>query len=597
MINEVTNDTNTALFANTSHFHPQLRPPSTMPPTSYDGSNCTPGLSSDDPPDLLASLISTSLELAYVLEDLRQLGGAIDSPGFGTKRAELHRRLNELQSLTRTLPPEILITIFHYASPLVDFTPSKTQFVSKGQSNMPESHVQITLSQVCSYWRRIIQSTPEFWSTAVIKVKQTSLSVQRKNSLLQLYLDNVSSMLISLQLELSIVNSPNHSMLGYDELLPIIDSISGRAQKFKLLNLISPLATWVPRISSKFINLEHFLIQDVIDGDDLEMIFGALPIQPPTTIPNLRQMYFCQSQANHLPIITWKPNVHCHTVTVLCMDNLPLKTCVHFLTACPNLTEYRCRLSSSVIDGDIKIPHLNFPHMRIFHAPCSLYNIVSSHLHFPRLETLGLGLGLGRKDRILDPIFTFLRRLPTTWSILTLTFLNMPEESTSSSNSTIFMRRVKKIFGCIPHHVQSLHLLEISHTALAIVLEALGNTTTQVFIPGLRHIYLDTTYLPAVYSVDPDDLNDYEGTRRRRLSILNNPKLLMKMLWARKEQLIGDSFWLEMSSKDGFYWCHVERSLCQLTSTGIPVRLTQGGKTVEPMRGMYGDLCNPRCSR
>lgn len=100
----------------------------------------------------------------------------------------------------------------------------------------------------------------------------------------------------------------------------------------------------------------------------------------------------------------------------------------------------------------------------------------------------------------------------------------------------------------------------------------------QVFIPGLRHIYLETNYLPTVYCMDSDD--DYEGGRRRRLSILTNPKLFVKMLWARKAQIEGGEFWFEMSSEDGMYWYYVEKSLRELRSAGVSVRITQGGELV-----------------
>lgn len=571
--------------------------PFTMSPTSYNGSHCTPGILSDSPldPPRASLTCAQSLELASVLGEVRQLHVPSNSSGLETQQAELHRRLNELHSLTRALPTEVLITIFHFTFPPIDFTPSTTQFTSGSIPNVPERHAQITFSRVCCYWRHIIQSTPEFWSTAVIKVKRTPLSLQRKNSLLQLYLDNVSSMRISLELDFGVVPTAHLLKYEYMEVLPIFHSILDRAHKFKLLSLILPLSSWIPHISSAFTNLEDYRIQDVVKDKSVRHS-DRLSI-PLSTMPNLRHLYLHQTQPMQIPVR--RQLCHHPTIAALCMHNLPLNTCLHMLIACPNLVEYRCRPSGSTLADGTQIPRLHFPHMKIFYAPGSFYHRIAHNLHLPVVETLGLGLSSNYNDGILSPIIAFLQHLPATWSTFTLTFLHripIPWDTSSSYSSAVsrLIEVVKKIFRCIPHHVRSLHLLKVSHVGPGIIFKALGDTTTRVFISGLRHIYLDTSCLPSVYSMDSDGFdNSYEVRREGRLSVFTSPKLFVKMLQARKEQLTGGEFWLEVETEDGMYWCHVEKSLQEfIRSTGISVRITQAGMPVRSLKDVYGNLGN-----
>lgn len=557
-----------------------------MSTTSHDNSHCTSGLPSDTRPDLLTPLITVeNPELASIMEDLRQLAVAIGCPSVKMKQAQLHRRLNELQSTSRALPLEVLTTIFHFASPPVDFNPSTSRFVSAGASFTPESHVHITLlSRVCWYWRCIIQSTPGFWSTAVIKIRRTPLSVQNKNSLLQLYLNNASNMLISLKLELNVaIHLPECTPLGYMELKPILDSILDRAEQFKLLSLISPFASWIPHISSNFTNLEDYRLEDTL----IDQIASPLSLSL-STIPKLRQIYFRQHMGYHIPIIP--PPDHCGTVTVLCMHNMPMDICVQMLILCPNLIEYRCHPSAFILSIGTQIPRLYFPHMKTFHAPCSFYDtIVSYHLHLPVIETLGLGISSVNNSGVSSQVITFLQHLPTTWSILTITFLHylhMPDTLTALSSNPRVLRLVglvKNIFRHIPPNIRSLHLPEMSHGGLAIILQALCDTAMPVFIPGLRHIYFDANHLPKIYRLASDGRdNDDERGRARRLSFFINPKLFFRMLWARKAQLEGSEFWLEMKEEDGLYWFHVEKKLQKLRSAGISARITQDEYWLSP---------------
>lgn len=78
-------------------------------------SRCGLSLAADDRPPLSTTPPNITDELTLVQGKLRQLEDTIHS--LNTQRITLLRKLNELQSTPRKLPPEILSTIFHHASP------------------------------------------------------------------------------------------------------------------------------------------------------------------------------------------------------------------------------------------------------------------------------------------------------------------------------------------------------------------------------------------------------------------------------------------------------------------------------------------------
>ena len=80
------------------------------------------------------------------------------------KEYDLKRKINQLHSpIIRQLPPDVASTIFGFCLP--DFTDDQLIPYIKEDLSFP-----LSFGAICSYWREIAWTTPNLWSTLVVRV-------------------------------------------------------------------------------------------------------------------------------------------------------------------------------------------------------------------------------------------------------------------------------------------------------------------------------------------------------------------------------------------------------------------------------------------
>lgn len=500
--------------------------------------------------DLSSPALSTDEEISAILEQTQRLDDSISL--LNARRAELLQRLNELRSSTKPLPPEILSTIFRHICPPIDF--AAADFVEEDEDGVPETHDQITLGAVSRYWRQVVRTTPQLWTTATINV--TRKNAQRKANLIQLYLSNTGSMPVSLALHIF----PGHwKLITEPELQPIFTAIWEGAHKFKLLSMCSLPINWINWLSADFTHLEDLRLKWA--WNDREQDHFGPQTTPLPNIPRLRQMNLWGT-----PICV-PPGPSCDTVTILRLVDMPLHVCIQLLILCPNLVEYHSLQSS--VENDATNPELHhsmtFPHMKVFHTSCSTafsFTSILPFLQFPVLESFGLELG--PREEGLEALSLFLRRLPTTWSTLEIRGFGYDRELLDA------------VFRSTPYHVQSLHLPEIDGWHFGSVLQALRITPSDAYMPGLRRIHINSASQSLQY------MEGFDYT-------FSTPELFLDMLSERKGQLDGH-FTLEIETDNWMLWEEHRAKLQRLVFGGFRLRILMSGKLIQCLQEAYDIL-------
>ncbi|KAF9443286.1 hypothetical protein P691DRAFT_609822, partial [Macrolepiota fuliginosa MF-IS2] len=114
----------------------------------------------------------TQDEITLVQDRICVLESKIAS--LNEERAQLLRRCNELRSpVKKYLPPEVLSNIFQFAcSDALTKSHANTNVLMQTlpydidlpnwKSNGP--YLPVVLGSVCSFWRQVVQSTPQVWT-------------------------------------------------------------------------------------------------------------------------------------------------------------------------------------------------------------------------------------------------------------------------------------------------------------------------------------------------------------------------------------------------------------------------------------------------
>lgn len=261
------------------------------------------------------------------------------------ERANLLRRRNEISSITKHTPPDILSLIFLYASPPIPFESRKFDSsdlkadsyvsnyhdISNYEANGP--YFPLTLSAVSFYWRRVVQSTPELWNTIVIEVRERT--AQSHACLLKLYLENAGGYPCSVQLDFRREQKLKFHQLSTQAsvekaLRPIEDVLFAPQYTDKIINLrlAAPPRNWIPLISSRFTRLEDLRI--------------GWPVNECLSCPSSDRFYLGNSP--HLQSLTIDGIVQLFTlptiqITKLNLSRLPINHCLTVVFQCQNLRE------------------------------------------------------------------------------------------------------------------------------------------------------------------------------------------------------------------------------------------------------------------
>jgi hypothetical protein len=91
------------------------------------------------------------------------------------------RDVNNTQAETRSLPLEILSAIFEFACPPIDFNDRFINWLPGFDTFRTQATFHFTLAAVCQYWREIILSTPQLWTTITLRPDRPGYSIEKRD--------------------------------------------------------------------------------------------------------------------------------------------------------------------------------------------------------------------------------------------------------------------------------------------------------------------------------------------------------------------------------------------------------------------------------
>lgn len=226
------------------------------------------------------------------------------------------REWNWLRAHTRVLPTEILSLVFSFVHTPVP------------QDKYPRYPI-INLAAVCSFWRKIIFGTPQFWTFAIITFKDCA-DVYSKTGLLKRYLVNSGNLGLFIGLSFGLSFQDEECKIPLRCLVdPSVDRlIWENARRITSLDLQAPpsLNAWKLLI----LHLPHLQIFSFKPADSDTDAQGVL--QLPGT-PHLSHVY--------LKSFSGKIILPSDNITTLSLDSVPVERCFQLLFQCPNLTSYK----------------------------------------------------------------------------------------------------------------------------------------------------------------------------------------------------------------------------------------------------------------
>lgn len=261
-------------------------------------------------------------------DDCEENTTQLRSPGFdktGPSRPPISRvvalrKRNATQPTIGQLPGEILSLIFQAACPPAVFGADK-----KGQPSVKVGHslVHIVLSQVCAFWRGVVQTTPQLWTH--ITLYFNLVKFDHAASLLLQFLNKSGDLPLILIFHFSSdLTIPINSLLRED-IDPFLLKNFPRIQN---LALSSPPAEW---LSTALPPLDQLTT----------LTLGYNRGSQPLTLSTYPRLHHLHLERVFIPILSQFP---CQTITTLRLDTVPIDICAATLLQCPQLVEFRnCR--------------------------------------------------------------------------------------------------------------------------------------------------------------------------------------------------------------------------------------------------------------
>lgn len=258
---------------------------------------------------------------------------------FSRESFQTLRYLNNAHSITRELPAEILVIIFHHASE-----------PDKSESHMSKTLNLLNFSAVCFQWRQIITLSSQLWVSIDIKSGDTVNHVE----LLRLHFENVGRRTLAIRIDFSWGSKAPKSI---DRILEIIfNEHPSKVGALALVHItnrpwitIKALAPWTNFDSLKAIELSWAFPYD----RDLPYLEGCLFYNS----PNLRQ----------ITISTYLPGIEEHLpwllVTSVNLGSFPWVNALRVLIPSLHLTEFQLKPFGSMP----LFPLWVWPHCLTFH--------------------------------------------------------------------------------------------------------------------------------------------------------------------------------------------------------------------------------------
>lgn len=432
-------------------------------------------------------------EATLIQDEVRRLDDLIYR--LNQNRATLLRRLNNIQAATRRLPPEVLSTIFQFARPPIDFSTRITPAEYPDDPDLRrdtydhEEDFHFNLAAVSYRWRQIVWSTPQLWTTISVEVYETA--AENNASILNLYFQNARALPMTIELDLRAQ-------------LMLLSGAEDAERRAKSISLLEPVKTAVfMRNAAKIQNI----------------ILTGLPIEwAPSIDKNFSQ---CQSVTLYWPPLhtrgwgenrgsvnlTELPRLHrirlkelltplklsWSTITVLHLQDMPIKTCVDSLVNCPNLIEFESLhpLSAAVQDDS---PTLTQPIM-LEHLESLTWHTTGDqwsyaffhHIRFSKLRNLrwsGAHQSLfdDFSEDIYAPFISFFSNLPST--LTSLTFSHFPYHSFGI---------MKDLLNSVPR-LPELRFVQCSTATVAMAVSMIGRPLAALVEDSAnRRAAIDTT--------------------------------------------------------------------------------------------------------
>ncbi|KAF7771059.1 hypothetical protein Agabi119p4_7033 [Agaricus bisporus var. burnettii] len=230
--------------------------------------------------------------------------------------------LSSSQTKIRSLPFELLSTIFQHACPTLDIS-------AENPIPMPPFHLVLRL--VSTSWYDIVQSTPQFWATVLLP-ELCAENVDIKARYLKLYLDTSGG----LPLTLSFRFDKSLREVGWFVSSIVDATLEHSAHRIKALRLSRPPRIWLEKLIPQMCQLATMHIDN--------------PRPEKNWSPRRDERLFLPKSVNFRQIYLRCPclldfHLACPTPSLTHVDlvDCPIDFAMEFLLRCPNLIDFRCR--------------------------------------------------------------------------------------------------------------------------------------------------------------------------------------------------------------------------------------------------------------
>ncbi|KXN86722.1 hypothetical protein AN958_09713 [Leucoagaricus sp. SymC.cos] len=254
------------------------------------------------------------------------------------QRAYFLRTINNAQTATRRLPPEVMSAIFLLTRPPIDFEKRNSKinyqtFVSSERHLFEEDGFQLVLGAVCHRWRQIAWSTPQLWTSISVKVCDPEL--ESNASILNLYFQNVQGLPLTIELDLDAqwqklqeAKDDEERSKSLASLEPIRTSVFvDNAHRIQTLFLSSPPPEWVSSIGPSLSRCQKLFLAYTSPESLKEDHLSGLP--------GLQALREISLESIYNPF-----KLHYPTITVIHLKKVPTSQCLDLLVKCPNLVEF-----------------------------------------------------------------------------------------------------------------------------------------------------------------------------------------------------------------------------------------------------------------
>ncbi len=443
------------------------------------------------------------------------------------------------------LPGEILSLVFQAACPPAVFGAEN----GKLQARVGHSLVHIVLSQVCTYWRGVVQATPQLWThlTLYLNLFKFDLAV----SLLLQFLERSGDLPLTLSFHFSSdLEIPIDNLLREDVDALLLKNFL----RIQGLELSSPPTGW---LSPTLPPLRQLLTLSLGYSRRLQPLILF-------TYPGLRHLYLTRVFATILP------QPPCQTITTLHLSTVPIDVCATVLSQCPQLVDFENHRPYYAWDRDASLwptERTSFLEMKVFDweilssegNDITWQSALLNNINLPSLQSLRWShpRWLRRPFPYEHTACRFFSTLPATLTKLTLCGIQISQASDDYSEVVARIRsdaNVEQIIfvSCDAEFIQS------------VVQSLVPQSGVQLRFPNLRDITIEKFFWPQ--SV-PSAVEYAQET-------------LISMLEHRMPTL-GGSFSIHLERSPDFQWLSSSwRSLTDLKHRGFPLAIFEDSKPV-----------------